>query len=124
MIEEDSVNRTVSVIAGVAVGLASAACSGPDEHRPLAEDEVVHIDVHGYSEPFVRDGVEYHGEAEAHVGKTEPSNAYGFRENDDGEYLPDTFTVSSGLEEVELRCFFWHDSYRRTISSPPCAAVT
>ncbi|AUX27152.1 hypothetical protein SOCEGT47_077320 [Sorangium cellulosum] len=93
-----------------ALGLSGAACS-PDEYRPLAEDEVVTIAVHGYSAPFVRDGVEYRGDAEAYVRKTDPSNAFGVREIGDGEYLPDTFVVRSGQEEVELRCYFWHDSY-------------
>ena len=91
------------------LGLSMAAC-GPDEYRPLAEDEAVVIRVYGYNVPIVRDGVEYQGEAEAYVGKVDAGGRYGVRDPGDGEYLPDRFVVSNGAEEVELACYWWHDS--------------
>ncbi|WP_437752427.1 hypothetical protein [Sorangium sp. So ce1389] len=94
-----------------ALGLSGAACSGPDEYRPLAENDAVRIDVHGYDMPFVRDGVEYLGDVEAYVWKTDNLNAFGVREHDDGEFFADTFVVNNGLEETTLRCPLWHDSY-------------
>lgn len=93
-----------------ALGLSGAACS-PDEYRPLAENDAVQISVYGYDAPFVRDGVEYRGEAEAYVWKVDNSSAFGVRENDGGEYLHDTFVVSNGLEAVELICYLWHDRH-------------
>ncbi|WP_437902657.1 hypothetical protein WME95_29260 [Sorangium sp. So ce327] len=91
------------------LGLSGAAC-GPDEYRPLAEDEAVVVRVYGYNVPIVRDGVEYLGEAEAFVRKVDVSSAFGVRDPGDGEYLPDRFVVSNGAEEAELACIWWHDS--------------
>ncbi|WP_437807230.1 hypothetical protein [Sorangium sp. So ce1078] len=98
-------------IAIAALGLSGGACSGPDEYRPLGENDAVRIDVYGYDTPFERDGVAYRGDVEAYVWKTDNPNAFGIREHDGGEYLADTFVVDNGLEETTLRCPLWRDSY-------------
>ncbi|WP_437573946.1 hypothetical protein [Sorangium sp. So ce887] len=47
--------RNIARLAVLAVlGLSGAACSGPDEHRPLGENDAVRIDVFGFDTPFVR----------------------------------------------------------------------
>ncbi|WP_437585976.1 hypothetical protein [Sorangium sp. So ce1000] len=102
-------SNIVRLVLIAVLGLSGAAC-GPDEYRPLAEDEAVVIGVYGYNVPIVRNGVEYRGEAEAYVGKVDASGVFGVRDPGDGEYLPDRFVVSNGLEDVELACIWWHDS--------------
>ncbi|AUX45068.1 hypothetical protein SOCE26_065490 [Sorangium cellulosum] len=91
--------------------LAGTACGGPDEYRPLGGGEFVRMSVYGYSAPFLRDGVEYRAEAEAHLRDIENTSAFGIRQNEGGEYLPDTFIVESGSEQAPLRCYLWKDSY-------------
>ncbi|WP_437670010.1 hypothetical protein [Sorangium sp. So ce131] len=104
--------KNVGRLAGVfAAVLAGAACLGPDEYRPLGEGDFVRVSVYGYSDPFLRDGVEFRAEAEAHLKHVDNINAFGVRDNQEGEYLPDTFVVHSGSEEAKLRCFLWKDSY-------------
>ncbi|WP_437585977.1 hypothetical protein [Sorangium sp. So ce1000] len=97
--------------AAIAALCLSAAACAPDEYRPLAENDAVQITVYGFDAPIVRDGVEYRGEAEAYIWKVDDGSAFGVRENGDGEYLHDTFVVSNGLEEVQLRCIRWEDSH-------------
>jgi hypothetical protein len=108
-IEEDIMDR-VGRVAAIFVGVSvSAACSGPDEYRPLAEGEAVRIHVSGYNLPFADDGAEYRGDADAYIENPNSDNEFGVRA-DDGDYLPDTFVMNNGLEEKTLPCILWQDN--------------
>ncbi|WP_437954965.1 hypothetical protein WME76_25825 [Sorangium sp. So ce119] len=104
-------NNIARSAALAALGLSGAGCSGPDEYRPLGENDAVRIDVYGLDTPFVQDGVTYRGEVMGYLWKTDNINAFGIRKHDDGEYLTDRFVVGNGLEETRLRCILYHDSY-------------
>jgi hypothetical protein len=108
--EADIMSKFARSAVIAALGLSGVACA-PDEYRPLAENDAVRIDVYGFEPPLVHDGRTYRGEVEAYVWKTDNPNAYGIRKHDDGEYLPDRFVVSNGLEEIRLRCVLYEDSY-------------
>jgi hypothetical protein len=104
------------------IGASMSTACGPSEYRPLREGEEVHMHVNGYTARFISDGAEHRADAEAFLLSGGEEKEIGLRSNADGEYLPDTFVVENGREEVPLSCFRWEDRVPNDFDAFRCEA--
>jgi hypothetical protein len=114
----NSVGRTAAILI---VALLSAACPIEEGvYQPLAEGEEVRILLRGYRRPFVRDGAEYRGDAEAFL--LSDGHEVGRRSTHDFAFRADRFYMNDGLEEKGLVCYLWPERSTNDFHASVCRA--
>lgn len=112
-------DKVRSAITIIAFSLLSLGCDS-QEYRPLADGQAVYLKPTGLLTPYLLDGVEMRGDAEAYLSNPDVDFELGIRASKDGMYLPDTFVVDDGIEETTLNCWAAHDTIENDFESAFC----